>query len=51
MKKYKVIIKHTDRGELINAKTELEAKVKFCRQNNLSYTHLANKLEIEKLER
>lgn len=46
MKKYKVKIKHTDREETIKADSELEARVKFCEQNNLNYAYLAGKLEI-----
>jgi len=46
MKKYKVKIKHTDREQTIKADSELEARVKFCEQNNLNYTYLAGKLEI-----
>lgn len=46
MKKYKVKIKHTDREQTIKADSELAARVKFCEQNNLNYTHLAGKLEI-----
>lgn len=46
MKKYKVKLKHTDREETIRADSELEARVKFCEQNNLNYRHLAGKLEI-----
>ena len=46
MKKYKVKIKHTDKEETIKADSELEARVKFCEQNNLNYAHLAGKLEI-----
>jgi hypothetical protein len=46
MKKYKVKIKYTDKEEIIKADSELEARVKFCEQNNLNYTHLAGKLEI-----
>lgn len=46
MKKYKVKIKHTDQEQTIKADSELEARVKFCEQNNLNYTYLAGKLEI-----
>ena len=46
MKKYKVKIKNTDQEQTIQADSELEARVKFCEQNNLNYTHLAGKLEI-----
>jgi hypothetical protein len=46
MKKYTVKIKHTDQEEIIKADSELEARVKFCEQNNLNYTHLASSLEI-----
>lgn len=46
MKKYKVKIKHTEREETIKADSELEARLKFCEKNNLSYRHLAGKLEI-----
>ena len=46
MKKYKVKIKNSIRAETIKASSELEARVKFCEKNNLSYRHLAGKLEI-----
>jgi len=46
MKKYKVRIKGNKKAQTIKAKTELEAKVRFCEKNNLLYRHLANKLEI-----
>lgn len=46
MKKYKVKIKNSTRAETIKASSELEAKVKYCEKNNLSYRHLAGKLEI-----
>lgn len=46
MKTYKVRIKGNGRGETIKAKSELEARVKFCEKNNLNYRHLAGKLEI-----
>lgn len=46
MKKYKVKIKNTNREDIIKADSELEARVKFCEQNNLNYTHLAGSLEI-----
>lgn len=46
MKKYKVKIRHTDKEAIIEADSELEARVKFCDQNNLNYIHLAGKLDI-----
>jgi len=46
MKKYKVKIKNTDKEQTIKANSELEARVRFCEQNNLNYRHLAGKLEI-----
>ena len=46
MKNYNVKIRHTEREEIIKANSELEARVRFCEQNNLNYTHLAGKLEI-----
>jgi hypothetical protein len=47
--KYKIKIKFSNKEEIINAKSELEAKVKFCKKNNLSYQLYANKLEITKI--
>jgi hypothetical protein len=46
MKTYKVKIKNSDKPETIKARSELEAKVKYCEKNNLNYRHLAGKLEI-----
>ena len=46
MKTYKVKIKGNKRAQTIKAKTELEAKVKFCEKNSLTYRHLAGKLEV-----
>lgn len=47
MKKFKVKIKDTKRAETINAKTELEAKVKFCQERDLKYQFFFNKLEVK----
>ena len=46
MKKYKVKIKGDKKTQTIKAKTELEAKVKFCEKNSLTYRHLAGRLEV-----
>jgi len=46
MKKYRVSIRDGGRGQTINGKSELEAKVLFCEKNNLNYRHLAGKLEV-----
>lgn len=46
MKKYKVRVKGNKKTQTIKAKTELEAKVKFCDKNGLAYRHLASKLEV-----
>lgn len=46
MKKYKVKIKGDKKPQTIKAKTELEAKVRFCEKNRLAYRHLAGKLEV-----
>ena len=46
MKKYKVKIKDGGLEQTIKADSELEARVKFCEQNNLNFTYLAGKLEI-----
>lgn len=46
MKKYKVKIKHDEREQIINADSELEARVKFCEKNNLLYRYFAGKLGI-----
>jgi hypothetical protein len=48
MRKYKVKIRGGGKKQTIKAKTELEAKVLFCRKNGLSYRHLASKLEVAK---
>jgi len=44
---YKIKLKHINRVKAIEAKTELEAKVKYCEQNKLNYRVYANKLETE----
>jgi len=49
MEKYKVKIKNGKRNQTIKAKSELEARVLFCKKNSLIYRHLAGKLEIKKL--
>ena len=46
MKTYKVKIKNGGKEQTIKAKSELEAKVKYCEKNNLLYRHLAGKLEV-----
>jgi len=46
MKKYKVKIKGDKKPQTIKAKSELEAKVKFCEKNSLTYRHLASRLEV-----
>jgi len=46
MKQYKVKIKDSEKTQTIKAGSDLEAKVKFCEKNNLSYRHLAGKLEL-----
>ncbi len=45
MKTYKVKIKNSTKAETIKAKTELEAKVKYCEKKGFNYRHLAGKLE------
>jgi len=49
MKTYKVKIKQGKRADTIKAKSELEARVKFCEKNSLLYRHLASKLEIKRI--
>lgn len=46
MKNYKVKIKDSDKAETIKARSELEARVKFCEKKTLMYRIFANKLEI-----
>jgi len=53
MNEYRVKIKRLgakemakEKEEVIMANSELEAKVEFCRRNNLNYRHLASKLEV-----
>ena len=46
MKKYRVKLKDGGQDQTIKAKSELEAKVLFCEKNNLTYRHLASKLEV-----
>jgi len=47
MKKYRVSIRDGGIGQMINAKSELEARVLFCEKNGLHYRHLAGKLEVK----
>ena len=47
MKKYKVKIKETEKAETVKAKSELEAKVKFCQDKDLPYRLFFNKLEVK----
>lgn len=49
MTKYKVKIKGGDKEETINAKSELEAKVKFCQEKDLEYRVFFNKLDAKKI--
>ena len=46
MKTYKVKIKGDKKTQTIKAKTELEARVKFCEKNNLLYRVFAGNLEV-----
>jgi len=47
MKQYKVKIKNSEKSETIKAKSELEARVKFCENNNLIYRVYAGNLEVK----
>ncbi len=46
MKNYKIKVKGYKKTQTIKAKSELEAKVKYCEKNSLLYRHLAGKLEV-----
>ena len=46
MKTYKVKIKDGGKEQRIKAKSELEARVKFCEKNNLLYRLFAGNLEV-----
>ena len=46
MKTYKVKIKDGGKEQTIKAKSELEARVKFCEKNNLLYRLFAGNLEV-----
>ena len=48
MKIYKVKIKDGGREQTIKAKSELEAGLKFCKQQGLLYRVYCNKLEVVK---
>ena len=48
MKNYTVKIKSTDLKKTIRAKSELEAGLKFCKQQGLLYRVYCNKLEVVK---
>lgn len=48
MNKYKVKIFTSDKVKIINANSELEAKVKFCEEQGFNYRAFANKLEVIK---
>jgi len=47
MKKYKVKIKEGKKAETIKAKSELEAKIKYCQEKDLTYRVFFNKLEVK----
>ena len=47
MKTYKVKIKDGGKEQSIKAKSELEARVKFCEKNNLLYRVFASNLEVK----
>lgn len=44
MAKYKVKLKDSKRNQSVEAKSELEAKFKFCEKNNFSFRYLAGKI-------
>ena len=46
MKKYKVRITAKAKTQTIKANSDLEARVLFCKKNDLSYRYLAGKLEV-----
>ena len=48
MKTYKVKIKNGGKEQTIKAKSELEARVKFCEKNNLLYRVFAGNLDVIK---
>ncbi len=45
---YRVKIKNTNLSKTIKAKTELEAKMKYCEERGFNYRVFANKLEAKK---
>jgi len=45
---YRVKIKNTNLSKTIKARTELEAKAKYCEERGFDYRVFANKLEAEK---
>jgi len=49
MKKFKVKIKNADKAKIIKADNELEARIRFCQDNDLLYRVYANKIDIKKL--
>lgn len=51
MNKYRVKIFTSDKVKIINANSELEAKVKFCEEQGFNYRTFANKLEVIKENR
>ena len=46
MKNYKIKLKNTSQTETIRAKSELEARVKYCQRKGYIYRAFANKLEV-----
>ena len=44
---FKVSVKNTDLADSVKAKSELEAKTKFCEGRGFVYRVFANKLEAE----
>jgi hypothetical protein len=45
--KYKVSIKGTDIEKIIKASNELEARVKYCKEQGFNFRVFANKLEVK----
>jgi len=50
MRKYKVRIYSDSKSKTIEADSELEARLKFCKERGFNYRVYANKLEVTKIK-
>ena len=50
MKKYRVKIYSDNKSKIIEADSELEARLKFCQERDFNYRVYANKLEVSEIK-